>query len=92
MPVNMTEFQAVNDKITWTEKIDKPMHYPWTFIIGLEANGNIIPDLPPYADDITSNRVHEVIARIPGTSNNSEIMLISDKILSVDMSGILVLL
>ena len=68
-------------RITWTEKVDKPMHYPWTFIIGLEANGDIIPGLP-YVDDIASNRVHEVIARISGTSNNSEIMLISDKILS----------
>ena len=59
------------------------MHYPWTFVIGLKANGDVIPRLA-YVNDITSNGVHEVIGRIPCTSNNSEIMLSSGKILSVD--------
>ena len=50
------------------------MHYPWTFVVSLEADSDIIPSLA-YADDIASNRVHEVISRIPCTSNNREIML-----------------
>jgi pyrimidine deaminase RibD-like protein len=50
------------------------MHYPRTFVIGLEADSHIIPS-PTCADDITSNRVHKVVGCIPCTSNNSEIML-----------------
>ena len=50
------------------------MHYPWTFVISLEADSDIIPSIA-YANDIASNRVHEVIIRTPCTSNNREIML-----------------
>ena len=53
---------------------DEPMHYPRTFVISLEADSNIIPSAA-YANDIASNRVHEVISGIPCTSNNREIML-----------------
>ena len=75
MPVDMTEcFQAINNRNTWMKRVDEPMQYPWTFVIGLEADSHIIPS-PAYADDITSYRVHEVVGCIPCTSNNSEVML-----------------
>ena len=44
----------------WGGEIDEPMHYPWAFVIGFEADSDIIPSFA-YANDITSNRVHEVI-------------------------------
>ena len=53
---------------------DKPMQHPWTFVISLEADSNIIPSIA-YTNDIASNRVHKVISWIPCTSNNSKIML-----------------
>jgi hypothetical protein len=40
---------------------DEPMQYPWTFVISLEADSDIIPH-SAYVNDITSNRVHEVIS------------------------------
>jgi hypothetical protein len=40
---------------------DEPMHYPWTFVVGLEADSDIIPSIA-YANDIASNRVHEVVS------------------------------
>ena len=43
-----------------SRKNDEPMHYPWTFVISLEADSDIIPSIA-YANDIASNRVHEVI-------------------------------
>jgi hypothetical protein len=40
---------------------DEPMHYPWTFVISLEADSDIIPSIA-YANDIASNRVNEVVS------------------------------
>jgi hypothetical protein len=50
------------------------MHYPWTFVVSLKADSDIISG-HAYANDITSNRIHEVISRIPCTSDNSKIVL-----------------
>ena len=37
------------------------MQYPWTFVISLEADSDIIPKAA-YANDIALNRVHEIIS------------------------------
>ena len=55
-------------------KVDEPMQYPWTLVVGLETDGDNVPSLT-YVDDITPNRVHEVIGRISCTPYDSEIML-----------------
>ena len=56
----MSEGQAINDRNIGLEKVDEPMHYPWAFVVGLEADGHIIPSLPD-TDDIASNWVHKII-------------------------------
>lgn len=60
-------------------EVDEPMHYPWTYVIGLEADSDIIRSIEAYLDDITLNRVDEVIRCIPCTSNNRKFMLNSGK-------------
>ena len=50
------------------------MHYPWTFVISLEADSDIIPSIA-YVNDIASNRVDEIISRVPRTSNDREMVL-----------------
>jgi hypothetical protein len=54
------------------------MQHPRTLVVGLKADSSIITS-HAYANDITSNRVHEIIGRTPRTSNNSEIVLKSSK-------------
>lgn len=71
---------TVNDRESYVGgEVDEPMQHPWTFVIGLEADSDIIPRTA-HADDIASNRIYKVICFVPCTSNNGETLLNSKKV------------
>jgi hypothetical protein len=70
----------------WVKEVVEPMQYPWAFVIGLKADSHIISS-PANADNIASDKIHEVIGCISCISNNREAMLNSERLVDDPFIG-----
>ena len=70
-PVSMPKHEEEKDDGRSQVPVDMAMEEPWTRVISVESDGDIVTRLSN-AHDVADNRINEVVGRVPGAPDYME--------------------